>query len=98
MKANPSPLPTPADLTIDEVWQRFSTDDAAREYLEAIRWPRGAVCPHCQNADTKRIWKLEADPARKIRPGLYECAACGKQFTVTVNTIFEDSHVPLRKW
>jgi len=33
------------------------------------------------------------------RPGLYQCNACGgSQFTVTVNTIFEDSHIPLRKW
>jgi transposase-like protein len=90
---------SPEDLTIDEVWQRFSTDDAAREYLEGIRWPDGPVCPHCGNAaDKAKIWKVEADPEKEIRPGLYECGNCDKQFTVTVGTIFEDSHVPLRKW
>lgn len=26
------------------------------------------------------------------------CNACRKQFTVTVGTIFEDSHIPLNKW
>jgi hypothetical protein len=26
---------------------RFTDDDAARDHLEAIRWPNGAVCPHC---------------------------------------------------
>jgi transposase-like protein len=97
MKTKPTP-PTPENLTIDEVWQRFADDDAAREYLEAVRWPHGPVCAHCQNADAARIWKLEADKQKKIRSGLYECGACGKQFTVTVNTVFEDSHVPLRKW
>jgi transposase-like protein len=26
------------------------------------------------------------------------CRACGKQFTVTVGTVFEDSHIPISKW
>ena len=29
---------------------------------------------------------------------LYKCAACRKQYTVTVGTIFEGSHIPLQKW
>ena len=90
--------PTPDNLTLDEIGQRFNTDEAAREYLEAIRWPHGVVCPHCKNADAKRIWKIQPNEKKKVRAGLYQCAECNKQFTVTVGTIFEDSHIPLRKW
>src|SRR5213078_194147 len=93
-----SVLPTPEDLTLDQIQSRFSTDDAARAYLEEIRWPNGVVCPHCKNADQKRIWEIKSNEAAKIRAGLYQCAECKKQFTVTVGTIFEDSHIPLRKW
>src|SRR6266536_3948643 len=93
-----SMLPTPVDLTLDEIQSRFGTDERARQYLEEIRWPNGVVCPHCKNADQKRIWEIKENPAKKIRAGLYHCAECGKQFTVTVGTIFEDSHIPLRKW
>src|SRR6266403_3459664 len=93
-----SMLPTPADLTLDEIQQRFGTDEKARHYLDEIRWPNGVVCPHCKNADQKRIWEIKANDTAKIRPGLYQCAECKKQFTVTVGTIFEDSHIPLRKW
>ena len=25
----------------------FTDEDKAREYLEAMRWPEGASCPHC---------------------------------------------------
>jgi transposase-like protein len=32
------------------------------------------------------------------RRGLLKCRACRKQFTVTVGTVFEDSHVKLTKW
>ena len=91
-------IPTPKNLTLDDIMQRFASDDKAREYLSAIRWPNGPVCPHCKNADAKRIWKIEANEAKSIRPGLYHCAECKGQFTVTVGTIFEDSHIPLRKW
>src|SRR5436305_11616999 len=93
-----SMLPTPDDLTLDEIQSRFGTDEKARAYLEEIRWTDGVVCPHCKNTDQKRIWKIEENPEKKIRAGLYQCAKCKKQFTVTVGTIFEDSHIPLRKW
>jgi transposase-like protein len=93
-----SMLPTPSDLTLDEIQSRFGTDEAARHYLEEIRWPDGVVCPHCKNADQKRIWEIKASATARIRAGLYQCAECKKQFTVTVGTIFEDSHIPLRKW
>jgi transposase-like protein len=89
---------TRADLTLDQIMERFATDEAAREYLEAARWPNGPVCPHCGNAEPKRIYEIAANPAKKIRAGLRECAECGGSFTVTVGTIFEDSKIPLRKW
>lgn len=93
-----SMLPTPDNLTLDQILSRFGTDEKARLYLEEIRWPDGVVCPHCGNAKQKRIWEIQPNEAAKIRAGLYQCAECKKQFTVTVGTIFEDSHIPLRKW
>ncbi len=86
------------NLTLVEIAQRFSTEEQARTYLESIRWPEGPTCPHCGNANKDRIWVIKPSIASKIRPGLYDCAECHRQFTVTVGTIFEDSHVPLNKW
>jgi transposase-like protein len=91
-----SMLPTPSDLTLDEIQSRFATDEAARQYLEEIRWPNGAICPHCKNSEN--IWEIKTNTVKKIRAGLRHCGKCKGQFTVTVGTIFEDSHIPLRKW
>src|SRR5271154_3793571 len=91
-------LETPSKITLDNINQYFNTDLTAREYLEKLLWPNGAVCPHCKNAESKSIWKIKANKAKKIRAGLHRCAPCNKEFTVTVGTIFEDSHIPLRKW
>lgn len=78
--------------------QRFSTEDAARDYFEQLRWPNGPVCPHCGNADADRIYKVTANLEKKIRAGLYKCAECVQGFTVTVGTVMEDTHLPLQKW
>ena len=70
----------------------------AREFLEAVRWPDGPVCPHC--GVVGRAFKLTAKPGSKrpVRPGVWKCQDCRKQFTVTVGTVFENTRVPLRKW
>lgn len=72
---------------------QFQDKEKAREYLEALRWPHGPVCPHC--GVEGNAYKLKAKTAR---PGVYKCKDCRKQFTVTVGTVFERSKVPLNKW
>lgn len=78
----------------------FHDDDAAREYLESIRWPDGKpVCPHCGEAgDHYRLEGKGGEKGTKARKGLWKCHACRKQFSVTVGTVFERSHIPLSKW
>jgi transposase-like protein len=73
----------------------FHDEDKAREALEAIRWPDGPYCPHCGNSDQETIAKGQG---KAHRPGLYYCAACNGQFTVTVGTVMERSKIPLSKW
>jgi transposase-like protein len=75
----------------------FQDETAAREWLEARVWANGRVCPHCGNADQDKLTKLEG---KAHRAGVYQCnePACRQQFTVTVNTVFERSKIPLTKW
>jgi transposase-like protein len=73
--------------------KRFTDEYAAREYLEAIRWPDGPICPHC--GCIGRSSRLEGKSHRK---GLLFCGDCRKQFSVTVKTVFERSKIPLNKW
>jgi transposase-like protein len=75
----------------------FTDETAAREHLEAVRWPEGPICPHCGNSDPEKIAKL-AGEKQSHRPGLHYCNECKGQFTVTVGTVFERSKIPLSKW
>ena len=77
--------PAPSEL--------FTDEEKARTFFEAKRWPDGPVCPHCGEVDN--AYKLAGKTTRK---GLYKCAGCREKFTVTMRSIFEDSHIPLHKW
>ncbi len=68
------------------------TEAQAREYLESIIWPNGAECPHC---GSKNVTKLAGESHRE---GLHQCNDCRNPFTVTVGSVMEDSHIPLKKW
>lgn len=74
------------------------TEEAARKMIEEIRWPDGAFCPRCKSTDVTAV------KGKQVRIGVYRCRKCRRnkakrdQFTVTVGTIFEGTHIPLRKW
>jgi transposase-like protein len=71
----------------------YHDEDAARTYLQEVRWPDGPYCPFCGSLETV---KPLGGPS--MGPGWYYCAACQDKFTVRVGSIFERSHIPLHKW
>jgi len=74
--------------SILELAKYYDTDLKCRKYFEQIFWNNKPVCPHCGNEEVCRY----KDGKR------FACKTCKKQFTVTVGTIFQGSHVPLQKW
>lgn len=71
----------------------FQDADAAREYLQNLRWANGVVCPHCGVIGGHYELK-----GKSTRPGVFKCGACSDQFTVTVGTVFERSKIKLNIW
>ena len=75
----------PRDLL--EFERRFQTEEACREYLMQLRWPRGFVCPRCA---ARRGWPTKRN--------LLVCAECQYQVSLTAGTIFQGTRKPLRVW
>ncbi len=74
--------------TLAEAIRYFVDPDTSLTFLSALRWPKGVTCPACEAGNpgflkTRRIWK---------------CRDCGRQFSVKLGTIFEDSPIGLDKW
>jgi len=72
--------------TLLELERRFSDDSACRAYLSALRWPEGFACPAC------------GGQGLVIRRDLWRCISCGRETSVSVGTIFQDSKLPLTLW
>jgi transposase-like protein len=69
----------------------FQSVEAAREYLEALRWGSDRVCPHCGTVNESFATK---------KPGVYRCRVkeCRKDFSVTTKSVMESSHIKLNVW
>lgn len=70
-----------------EFEQHFASEEACRDYLFQLRWPKGFRCPKCQEV---KFWKTSE--------GLYYCVNCAYKTSVTVGTIFQDTSKPLKIW
>lgn len=77
--------PYPKDFEEFLNWFQCETD--CREYLEWVRWPDGIACPTCGGT---KGWRTDR--------GLWHCAGCHRQTSVTVGTVFEGTQKPLRLW
>ena len=69
--------------------EAFPDEASCIRHLEALRWPRGIICPLC--GASRKIYRVK-------RGMTYKCADCDKGFSVRKGTIFEESRLPLRKW
>lgn len=73
--------------TIAEFENKFTTEEACREYLLNLRWPNGFLCPRCQS---RQSWLTKR--------GLLVCYSCEYQVSIKAGTIFQDSRSPLKTW
>lgn len=75
-------------MNLVELNGQYGTEDKCRELLKRLRWPEGVICPRCKSKTISRLFTQSK----------FECSDCQYQFSVTVGTVFHDSHLPLTKW
>lgn len=70
-------------------WQKkFGTERSCIQILTKVRWPHGFQCPACGSKKASFI------TTRK----LYQCSCCRHQVSITADTLFHATKVPLVKW
>ncbi len=92
--------------TLDAFDKRFPNDDACKQYLKEMRWPKGVRCPRCGN---EKVYELKARPfnwvcksgkqsTNKETGEVLTCSKQGYRFSVITHTIFENTKRPLVSW
>lgn len=66
----------------------FKTQEECLALLEQICWGGIPKCPYC-NSTTASLLRRE---------NRYHCNTCFTSYSVTVNTLFHQTHVELPKW
>lgn len=85
-------------MEADILAPHFQDEEQAREFLEAKRWPDGVICPQCGVIGESYRLQPKEGAKTHARKGVWKCGSCREQFSVTVGTVMEDSHIPLNKW
>lgn len=93
-------------IDLAAIAERYGNEESARAFLEATRWPHGAVCPKCGCINARRLGSVRGQrkglgkvgKSKPCPPGLWFCLECEAHFTVTVGTVMEASKIPLHKW
>jgi transposase-like protein len=76
--------------TLADAIRYFSDEQVCIDTVAAMRWADGPQCPICLSPEPRQHW---LKTQRR-----WQCRNCGKQYSVKVNTIFEDSAIKLDKW
>lgn len=74
--------------TILEFQARFGDEQACLDYMFDCRWPEGYFCPRCNG---QAAWPIASR-------GLWECAACHYQVSLTAGTVLHKTHTALHLW
>jgi transposase-like protein len=85
-------------MKLIDVTKQFNTESKCLDYIVAARWPNGVCCVHCGVQNVSTITRKKAGDNKRAR--IYQCLEkeCGKQFSATSGTIFNDTHLGLDKW
>jgi len=76
--------------TLADAMRYFSDEQVCIDTVAGLKWPNGPECPKCESKADRQHW---LKTQRR-----WQCRDCGKQFSVKVGTIFEDSAIKLDKW
>jgi len=75
-------------MNIVIIYEKFSAEADCIAHLERVRWHGKPVCPYCKSDRTTPIKSEQR----------HHCNSCNTTFSVTVDTVFHHTHLPLQKW
>jgi transposase-like protein len=76
--------------SIVHIYRRFPTPESCTAHLEKVRWNGVPLCPYCGSE--------KCSTHKEVSKTRWQCSWCKKSFSVTVGTIFHNSHIDLQRW
>ncbi|WP_342260755.1 transposase [Spiroplasma endosymbiont of Notiophilus biguttatus] len=74
-------------MNILDIINKFPNQESCIKFLEEIRWNNKPKCLFCFSEKVNSV----------LKESRYKCKKCHKSFSVTAQTIFHHTRVPLQK-
>lgn len=75
-------------MNLKQVYKRLPDEKACIALLEQIIWNNVPRCPYCRSTNSVAL----------TNGSRHHCNTCNTSYSVTVNTIFHKTKIPLQKW
>jgi transposase-like protein len=82
---------------VREIPMACADETAAVELFEQIRFGDDPFCPR-EGCGSLNVYQMKDREGNRNERYLWRCRDCGRQFTVRIGTVMEDSPIPLRHW
>jgi transposase-like protein len=82
-------------MSLAELMQDYSTEDACKRLFMEMRWPDGVKCPRCKSAT---VYLLKSKPFHWVCKNKDCGGRNGYHFSIITKTVFENTNYPLRTW
>ena len=88
-----SPMQIFIDGVVEKAYEsKHQKVSETHEEVELLNSYKPEVCPHCGSSRFIRYGKTSTGTYK------YKCKDCGKYFSITTGTIFQDHKIPLTEW
>lgn len=77
-------------LSLSDFIADYGTEERCATAVESARWPTGFTCPKCGNKRHSSYLRGNVK--------VFQCSICRKQTTLTEDTVFHSTKLPLTKW
>ena len=77
-------------LSLSDFLADYGTEERCATAVESARWPTGFICPKCGNKRHSSYLRGNVK--------VFQCSICRKQTTLTEDTVFHSTKLPLTKW
>lgn len=81
-------------MNLNELYEKFPEENDLIKLIEEVFWKKQPTCPYCESKNYSQR-KINGG---KYKTSRYHCNNCNTDYTVLVNTIFQNTKLQLHKW
>jgi len=81
-------------MNLEELYKKFPNESDLISLIEDVFWDKCPTCPYCLSKN----YSIRKTNRKDYKIPRYHCNNCNTDYTVLVNSIFQNTKLKLHKW